>query len=144
MDALRCIHQTGSVSRVANVSTPFKRLFLRKLAWDSEKSGNSLFDGLKAAAIASIEDSGSGPILVGTGAKGHQVTFAIPAEGRGYTPAELCAAIEELLTRYDSAVASLVASGIPTPTDAQILTEMLAMLVAITEVYADFSDLRAV
>ena len=29
-------------------------------------------------------------------------------------------------------------------TDAQILTEMLAMLVAITEVYSDFSDLRAV
>lgn len=129
---------------VANVSTPFKRIFLRTLAWDAEKMGLPLFELLKAAAISSVQDSGSGPVLIGTSAKGHAVTFAIPPDGRGYTPSELCAAVEELITRYEYATAALIAVGIPTPTDAQILTEMLAMLVSITEVYSDFTDLRAV
>lgn len=127
---------------VANVSTPFKRLFLRKLSWDAEKKGQSLADVLKSAAIASIQDSGSGIVLLATTVQGHNVTYAMPPEGRGYSPSQISEAIEELLTRYDAAVAALIDGGNPTPTDAQILTEMLALMVAITEVYSDFTDLR--
>ena len=130
------------VHGVANVSTPFKRLFLRKLSWDAEKKGQSLADVLKSAAIASIQDSGAGLVLVATTAQGHNVTYAMPPEGRGYSPSQISEAIEELLTRYDAAVAALIDGGNPTPTDAQILAEMLALMVAITEVYSDFTDLR--
>jgi hypothetical protein len=50
---------------------------------------------------------------------------------------------ESLLSDYDTAKANLVASGIPTPTDAQIYAEMLANVLIATSSYGgDFTQLR--
>ena len=128
---------------MANVSTSFKRAFLRSLFWDSEKAGTTLYDALKDALQSKVQHVGQGLFLVGSTAKGHSVAYQIPSDGRGYSPSEILESIEELLTRYENAVSALIAAGTPTPTDSQIQTEMLALLTAITEVYSDYTELRS-
>ena len=50
----------------------------------------------------------------------------------------------EMLDRYDSANAALIASGIPAPTDLQIYNQMLAELAAAFVSTPDFSNMRLV
>lgn len=131
-----------SVECVATVSTKFKRLFVRSLKWSAEDAGDSLWNVLKAAAVAKIESSTSGTVLLGTSSKGHSVTLSIPGSGRGYSPTEITEAIEEIIQSYEAAKAYLIAQGNPTPSDAQIHDEMLALMQPVTEVGSDYTELR--
>lgn len=127
---------------MADVSTAFKRIFLRTLKWDSEKCGLDLWETIKAAAIAKCEATADGSVLVGTSSKGHSVTLAIPSGGQGFTPASIAACVEDIINRYEAAKAYLIAEGNPTPTDDQIVTEMLSLMVAVTEYSSDYTELR--
>lgn len=131
------------VGGVANVSTPFKRALLREFFWSAEEKGGVAYDSIKCALRGKVEHAGQGIFLVGSTALGNAVSYQVPSEGRGYSPAEILEAVEELLTRHEAATAALIAAGNPTPTDAQILSEMLALLVPIRETFSDYTDLRA-
>lgn len=131
------------VGGVANVSTPFKRALLREFFWSAEEKGGTAYDAIKCALRCKVEHAGQGIFLVGSTALGNAVTYQLPTDGRGYSPSEILEAVEELLTRHEAATAALIAAGTPTPTEAQILAEMLALLVPIREVFSDYKDLRA-
>lgn len=122
---------------MATVSTEYKRLFLRDLQWSAEDQNISLADALKAAARGRLSETKTGRVIISTAGNGKSVSFNTPSSA-SFSPqvaAELCS---ELLDRYDAAVAYL--GG--TPTDADILAEMLAMLQVVAEASTDFSDLR--
>lgn len=129
------------VASVAD-ATNFKRLFIRSLLWDSERTGNSLWENIKTAAISKVEATADGSVLVGTSSKGHSVTLALPSGGQGFTPAKIASFLEEIVSRYEAAKAYLIAEGNPTPTDDQIVTEMLSLMVAVTEYSSDYTELR--
>lgn len=122
------------------VTTEFKRLFLRGLKWDATDASPTitLAAALKAAAQAQLVQTSTGLALIATSGNGHSTTFSLPVSGRGAVPQEIAEMIEDLLTRYDAAVATL--GG--TPSDDAIFTEMMAMLQAVTEVSNDYRNMR--
>lgn len=124
------------------VATDFKRLFLRGISWDATDASITLTAALKAAARAQLTATATGATLIGTAGNGHSVTFQLPSSGQGASPQDITELCEELITRYDAAVVALVASGVASPSDDQILTEMLALMTAATEVYSDFTQMR--
>jgi hypothetical protein len=125
------------------VTTDFKRLFLRGLKWDAEEAPvATLAATLKTAARAQLTTAGNGTVLTGTSGNGHSVTFSLPMGGRGLIPQDVAELCEEMLQRYDAAVAALVAAGTAEPTDDQIFTEMLALLEPVYDAHPDFSQLR--
>lgn len=124
------------------VATDFKRLFLRGIRWDATDAGISLADGLKLSARSQLTRTSTGLYLIGTAGNGHTASFSVPVGLRDSSPQEIAGMIEEFITRYDAAVAALAAAGNASPSDDQILTEMLALMTAVTEVYSDFSQLR--
>ena len=125
------------------VTTDYKRLFLRGLKWDAEDASITLAAALKAAARAQLTPTKTGAILTATAGNNHSVTFTLPGAGQGATPAQIAALCEELLRLYDAATAALVASGVPSPTDAQLLTEMLHRLETVVRMGpSDFTGLR--
>lgn len=119
------------------VTTELRKLFLRGFKWDSEEQGLSLYDVLKAAARAQSKETQSGKILTGTAANGGSFTFTLPAQANGLSPYAVTETLSNLLDVYDAAVAYLISTGIPTPTDAQIFTEMMANLIPIKETFFD-------
>lgn len=119
----------------SRASANFRRVFLRSLAWDAEDNGIALHDGLKAAARASIADTGTGKVLVGATANGTAVSYQVPANGVHLSPVEIAETVEGFLTGYETAVAGLGES----PTDTDILAAMLAAIVAVRSVSPDFS-----
>jgi hypothetical protein len=120
------------------VTTEFKRLFLRGLKWDAEEQTITLAAALKTAARAQLVQTNQGLSLIATSGNGHSTTFSLPVAGRDASPQDIAGMIEDLLTRYGAAEAAL--GG--TPSDDQIFTEMMALLVPITESYSDFTLLR--
>lgn len=128
---------------MANVSTPFKRALFRVFCTKAEAKGGTILDELNTALCGKVEHAGMGLFLVGTSSDGTSTSYAIPSAGRGYGPSEILEAIEELITRHEQAVAAIIAAGTPTPTEAQIKAEILALLVPIREVFSDFTSLRA-
>lgn len=112
------------------------------MKWSSEDSGDSLWDVIKAAAVAKIQSTSEGTVLLGTSSKGHSVTLSIPGSGRGYSATEIAESMEEIIQAYESAKAYLIAQGNPTPTDAQIHDEMLALMQPVTEFSSDYTELR--
>lgn len=122
--------------------TDYKQLFLRSLKWDAEESGASLFSTLKTAARAKLTNVSGGKVLVGVSANGKTATYALPQSGIAIDASDLAVLMGELINRYEETVTLLVARGVATPTDAQILTEMLALLQPVREVRNDYSSLR--
>jgi hypothetical protein len=114
----------------------FRRLFLRSIAWTAEDRAVSLADGLKAAARATMEDTATGKVLVSATANGTALSYLIPAAGAHVSPQDIAEIVEDFLARYDNAVATL-----DDPTDAEILAEMLAGIVAKRVKSSDFSGL---
>lgn len=113
--------------------------------WDAEDATPplTLEDGLKAAARARLTMTSKGQTLLSTAGNGHSVTFSLPAAGQGVTPTEIVCLCEELLQSYSDSSAALVASGVTTPTDEQILTEMLDRLQPVSRLEpSSFVNLR--
>lgn len=119
----------------ASISTQYKRLFVRNLLWVADEKGETLCDSLKALAKARVESSQGGKVLIATSGNGHSSSWQIP---RDMSPSEAAELVGEVIDRYDEAKAALTGS----PTDAQIITEMLAKLRPINNITNDFSGLR--
>ena len=117
-----------------------KRAFLR-VAY-AGASPLSLLAALVAKLTTAVALVASGQIIRQTSSADVSVEFSDPDKS-GVNPTDMVEMWESLLSDYDTAEANLIASGIPTPTDAQIYAEMLANgLIATSSYGGDFTQLR--
>lgn len=121
------------------VSTDYKRLFIRGLAWDAADASATLYNTLKAASRAQLTKTASGKVLVSHTGNGTTSTYALPSSG-DVSPSDVAELCEEMLRRYEEAAADL--GG--TPTDSAILTEILSQLAPVRSCGYDFSQLSPV
>lgn len=123
---------------MANVTTDYKRLFLRIL-WRNAQAASpavTLLDALLNGASESYDQTKLGQYVSSTSGNGHSTALAVYIQGYGLNPQDIADLYGELLRRYDEAVAHL--GG--TPTDSAIFTEMNRCLVAVFDVTYDFSN----
>ncbi len=95
----------------------------------------SLTAGLKAFARARYNESKTGLVIVATTANGKSVSRQLPP---GVSHVEASEIITELRRLYEEVVAAFVSSGTASPTDAQILAEMLSRLSPVKHTVDDF------
>ena len=117
-----------------------KRAYLRSVY--ATLGGVTLLAALAAKSIAAATVIESGQVVRSTSSSDVSVEFAEPGKGAP-TPSEMVEMWESLVDDYDLAVYYLEQDGNLTPTDAQIYTKMVAVvLVAATSFGGDFSNFR--
>ncbi len=117
-----------------------KRAYLRSVY--STLGGVTLLAALAAKSIAAATVIESGQVVRSTSSSDVSVEFAEPGKGAP-TPSEMVEMWESLVDDYDLAVDYLEQDGITSPTDAQIYTKMVTVvLVAATSFGGDFSNFR--
>ncbi len=117
-----------------------KRAYLRSVY--ATLGGVTLLAALAAKSIAAATVIESGQVVRSTSSSDVSVEFAEPGKGAP-TPSEMVEMWESLVDDYDLAVDYLEQDGILTPTDAQIYTKMVGVvLVAATSFGGDFSNFR--
>lgn len=117
-----------------------KRSYLRAVY--STLGGVTLLAALSAKSVAASSVIESGQVVRSTSSSDVSVEFAEPGKGAP-TPSEMVEMWESLLNDYDLAVYYLNQDGITSPTDAQIYTKLMAVvLVATTSYGGDFSNFR--
>lgn len=126
---------------MATVTTEFKRLLLRGLAWDAADDEATLEDTLKAACRARLSETDSGLVLVSASGNGTQAEYALPQSASSLTPEAVASAVESLLSIFEECNADLVTAGEETPDDEAILEEMLDRLKPVRSAYADRSGM---
>lgn len=121
-----------------SLSTGFKRAWLRN-QWNlARAAGATLLAQLNAAIAAALpDDIGSGRPISASAANGHSVQFGKPGEGTP-GPESIASLAEEMLRRRDIAIAALGGS----PSDAEVVTKMLASLWPARSVETRFTNLR--
>jgi hypothetical protein len=125
---------------VFTFTVAIKRAYLRSVY--STLGGVTLLAALAAKSIAAATVIESGQVVRSTSSSDVSVEFAEPGKGAP-TPSEMVEMWESLINDYDLAVDYLEQDGILTPTDAQIYTKMVAVvLVAATSFGGDFSNFR--
>lgn len=125
---------------VANVKTDYKRLTLRVLYNNAITATPALTleEALMANMTAQYNASKYGLGITQTAGNSHSTSFQILDGNNGASPGDLADLAAELYRRYEEAVAYL--GG--TPTDAQILTEMLRCLAPVKTYISDWSMAR--
>jgi hypothetical protein len=121
------------------VPTDIKRLWLRERYSVVSGSYATLLESIQALAFASVAGVRVGTISA-TAANGHSVQFASLKDASN--PEDYAALGGEMLDLYDASNAALIASGVAAPTDAQLYTEMLDRLQAVTSFTSDYTNLR--
>jgi hypothetical protein len=121
------------------VSTPEKRLWLRRQYALVPGTYATLLLALQARAFALADLVGAGAVS-STSAGDRSTSFSNSSNGG--TPQDMAELGGEMLDLYEIANAALVAGGIPAPTDAQRMTEMLDRLQPITELRTAYTGLR--
>ena len=117
-----------------------KRAYLRSVY--ATLGGVTLLAALAAKSIAAATVIESGQVVRSTSSSDVSVEFAEPGKGAP-TPSEMVEMWESLLDDYDLAVDYLEQDAILTPTDAQIYTKMVTVvLIAATSYGGDFSNFR--
>ena len=117
-----------------------KRAYLRSVY--ATLGGVTLLAALAAKSIAAATVIESGQVVRSTSSSDVSVEFAEPGKGAP-TPSEMVEMWESLLNDYDLAVYYLEQDGNLTPTDAQIYTKMVTVvLIAATSYGGDFSNFR--
>ena len=117
-----------------------KRAYLRSVY--ATLGGVTLLAALAAKSIAAATVIESGQVVRSTSSSDVSVEFAEPGKGAP-TPSEMVEMWESLVDDYDLAVYYLNQDGITSPTDAQIYTKMVGVvLVAATSFGGDFSNFR--
>ena len=117
-----------------------KRAYLRSVY--ATLGGVTLLAALAAKSIAAATVIESGQVVRSTSSSDVSVEFAEPGKGAP-TPSEMVEMWESLINDYDLAVDYLEQDGILTPTNAQIYTKMVAVvLIAATSFGGDFSNFR--
>lgn len=119
-----------------------KRGRLRVLAESAKEAGVTLQKKLTQELSLRMDAVASGSAISRTSGNGESVEFSIPGAG-SHGPDKAAALISEFIDLYDAAKAQLVLDGSLTPTDDQILTEMLQRLEPVYDSYNDFSGLRS-
>ena len=117
-----------------------KRSYLRAVY--STLGGVTLLAALSAKSVAASSVIESGQVVRSTSSSDVSVEFAEPGKGAP-TPSEMVEMWESLLNDYDLAVYYLNQEGVASPTDTQIYSKMMAVvLVAATSYGGDFSNFR--
>jgi hypothetical protein len=125
---------------VFTFTVAIKRAYLRSVY--ATLGGVTLLAALAAKSIAAATVIESGQVVRSTSSSDVSVEFAEPGKGAP-TPSEMVEMWESLLDDYDLAVDYLEQDGITSPTDAQIYTKMVAVvLVAANSFGGDFSNFR--
>jgi len=125
---------------VFTFTVAIKRAYLRSVY--STLGGVTLLAALAAKSIAAATVIESGQVVRSTSSSDVSVEFAEPGKGAP-TPSEMVEMWESLLDDYDLAVYYLEQDGNLTPTDAQIYTKMVTVvLIAATSFGGDFSNFR--
>lgn len=124
------------------LTAAYRWLSCQELIWQSEDSGASFYDTLKALARSRITKTAAGRTLVSTSVNGKSFSYALPSRDSGVTETELVELSADLLRGYAAARARLISAGTEEPTDAEISAELLGSIEAVTEIRTDFSDLR--
>jgi hypothetical protein len=125
---------------VFTFTVAIKRAYLRSVY--STLGGVTLLAALAAKSIAAATVIESGQVVRSTSSSDVSVEFAEPGKGAP-TPSEMVEMWESLVDDYDLAVYYLNQDGIASPTDAQIYTKMVGVvLVAATSFGGDFSNFR--
>ncbi len=125
---------------VFTFTVAIKRAYLRSVY--ATLGGVTLLAALAAKSIAAATVIESGQVVRSTSSSDVSVEFAEPGKGAP-TPSEMVEMWESLVDDYDLAVYYLNQEGITSPTDAQIYTKMVAVvLVAATSFGGDFSNFR--
>jgi len=117
-----------------------KRSYLRAVY--STLGGVTLLAALSAKSVAASSVIESGQVVRSTSSSDVSVEFAEPGKGAP-TPSEMVEMWESLIGDYELAVYYLGQDGVASPTDAQIYTKLMAVvLVAATSYGGDFSNFR--
>lgn len=117
-----------------------KRSYLRAVY--STLGSTTLLAALAAKSVAASATIESGQVVRSTSSSDVSVEFAEPGKGAP-TPSEMVEMWESLLNDYDLAVYYLGQDGIASPTDTQIYTKMMSVvLIAATSYGGDFSNFR--
>ena len=117
-----------------------KRAYLRSVY--ATLGSVTLLAALAAKSIAAATVIESGQVVRSTSSSDVSVEFAEPGKGAP-TPSEMVEMWESLVDDYDLAVYYLEQDGNLTPTDAQIYTKMVTVvLIAATSYGGDFSNFR--
>ena len=125
---------------VFTFTVAIKRAYLRSVY--ATLGGVTLLAALAAKSIAAATVIESGQVVRSTSSSDVSVEFAEPGKGAP-TPSEMVEMWESLVDDYDLAVYYLTQDGITSPTDAQIYTKMVGVvLVAATSFGGDFSNFR--
>jgi hypothetical protein len=125
---------------VFTFTVAIKRAYLRSVY--ATLGGVTLLAALAAKSIAAATVIESGQVVRSTSSSDVSVEFAEPGKGAP-TPSEMVEMWESLVDDYDLAVYYLEQDGNLTPTDAQIYTKMVTVvLVAATSYGGDFSNFR--
>ena len=125
---------------VFTFTVAIKRSYLRSVY--ATLGGVTLLAALAAKSIAAATVIESGQVVRSTSSSDVSVEFAEPGKGAP-TPSEMVEMWESLVDDYDLAVYYLNQDGITSPTDAQIYTKMVGVvLVAATSFGGDFSNFR--
>jgi len=125
---------------VFTFTVAIKRAYLRSVY--ATLGGVTLLAALAAKSIAAATVIESGQVVRSTSSSDVSVEFAEPGKGAP-TPSEMVEMWESLVDDYDLAVYYLEQDGNLTPTDAQIYTKMVGVvLVAATSYGGDFSNFR--
>ncbi len=125
---------------VFTFTVAIKRAYLRSVY--ATLGGVTLLAALAAKSIAAATVIESGQVVRSTSSSDVSVEFAEPGKGAP-TPSEMVEMWESLVDDYDLAVYYLNQEGITSPTDAQIYTKMVTVvLIAATSYGGDFSNFR--
>ena len=117
-------------------SSLHKQNVLECIYWDALDDSLTLEAALKAYARARFSETKKGLVLTATSANGKSVQRQLPP---GVSHVEASEIITELRRLREEVVAAFVSAAIASPTDAQVVAEMLARLAPIKHAVADFS-----
>lgn len=125
---------------MSNIATSAKRLWLRRQYALCTAGGGTAFATLEAALQAEAFkrlDAIAGGLVSSTSARDRSVAFS--NSNHGSTTEDFATLGGEMLDLYETVETSLTTALGGTPTDAQILAEMLYRLVPITQTTNDYS-----
>jgi len=128
---------------VANIDSEIKELIGQSIFWNAEEAGDTFKRFLKLFVRGKFKENSSGRYVESTAGNGHQVSFIIPEAADGLNPRNLTALAMELYKSFESSHADLVTSGIATPTDTQVWTEMQQRLEEVPSFTKSYVNLRA-
>lgn len=129
---------------MARIPAEIKRGLLQFLADQAQDSGITLLAALKAYSKARFEEIQSGRFVVSTSGNGSSVSFYTAPVGMPLQPDQFAAVAQEFREVFTTALATLQTAGTANPTDAQLLSTMLAddRLQTVTEARLDVTLMR--